>query len=103
MNDKFILNGKIPIVEPDLIKWAQWMEIADRHVAKTIIGNVRVSTVFLGLDHSFKLGIQPILFETMIFGGEKDGYQSRYATWEQAIDGHKFACSKVFALESKVK
>lgn len=41
-------NGN-PVVEPDLMKWAQWMETAQRHVADETIGEARISTVFLGL------------------------------------------------------
>ena len=49
-----------------------------------------VSTVFLGLDHAFDGGT-PLLFETMIFGGEHDEYQERYATWDEAEAGHLVA------------
>ena len=53
--------------------------------------DVRVSTVFLGLDHGWS-GSKPILWETMIFGGENDqAYQERYASYEQAIEGHQKA------------
>lgn len=44
-----------------------------------------VSTVFLGLDHSFG-GKTPVVFETMIFGA--DDYCARYETYEQAVAGH---------------
>ncbi len=89
---KYILEDKIPKVVDDVLEWGKWFETADRHVAKTVLPNgVEVSTVFLGLDHSFSGG-KPILFETMIFGGEHDdGYQERYSTWEEAEAGHKQA------------
>ncbi len=89
-----ILEGKTPKVVDDVIEWAKWFETADRHVAQTELPNgVRVSTVFLGLDHNFGGG-EPILFETMIFGGEHDGCQERYFTWEEAEVGHKQALAK---------
>ena len=53
-----------------------------------------VSTVFLGMDHSFDGGT-PVLFETMIFGGEYDQFQERYCTWDEAEEGHKVACELV--------
>jgi hypothetical protein len=59
----------------------------NRHIADTTIGDVRVSTVFLGIDHSFDDG-SPLLFETMVFGGELDQEQERYYTWEEAEAGH---------------
>lgn len=86
----YILKGKKVVEETDLLKWGKWFETANRHVANDKIGNVQVSTVFLGLDHSFGTG-KPLLFETMIFGGKHDGYQDRYTTWEEAEKGHKKA------------
>jgi hypothetical protein len=91
MTDKYILEGKKPKPVDDILEWGKWFETADRHVAQTNLGgDVRVSTVFLGLDHSFGGGT-PMLFETMIFGGEHDQYQERYATWEEAEAGHSQA------------
>jgi hypothetical protein len=55
------------------------------------IGNVKVSTVFLGLDHNYSLDGPPLLYETMIFGGEHDQYQERYATRDEALAGHRAA------------
>lgn len=48
---------------------------------------VRVSTVFLGLDHGYGGGL-PILFETMVFGGKLDENQWRYSTYQEAVEGH---------------
>ncbi len=61
-----------------------------RRVAEDEIGEVRISTGFLGIDHSFDDG-PPVLFETMIFGGSHDGEQWRYCTKEEALEGHKEA------------
>lgn len=92
----YILEGKTPVEEPDVLKWASWMAEGDRHVNYTELPNeVNVSTVFLGIDHSF-LSDRPILFETMIFGGEHDEFQERYSTWEQAEAGHQKAIELVF-------
>lgn len=63
-------DGHTPIPEEDFLKWGEWLETAERHVAQTRIGNVWVSTVFLGLDHNFFGEGPPILFETMIFQGK---------------------------------
>lgn len=73
----------------------------DKRVAYDKFGEVAVSTVFLTIDHGLLqngevLGIDEILlFETMIFGGEHDGYQVRFATWNEAVIGHKEACDLV--------
>lgn len=66
----------------------------DRTVGLDIIDGVRVSTVFLALDHGYG-DEPPLLFETMIFGGKPDDYQERYSTWEEAEAGHKRAVALV--------
>lgn len=51
--------------------------------------NYQVSTVWLGVNHSFD-DEPPIIFETMVFadGNMQDQYMDRYATEEQARAGH---------------
>jgi hypothetical protein len=58
-------------------------------VARTYLSDeVYVSTVFLGLDHSFGGGT-PVLFESMAFGGHHDQeWCERYHTWGEAENGH---------------
>jgi hypothetical protein len=94
--DTYLLDAKgEPIAEPDLLTWAKALESQNRQVARDEIGDVRVSTVFLGLDHSFGLDGPPILWETMIFGGPHDQYQERYSTRANAIAGHARALALV--------
>jgi hypothetical protein len=70
--------------------WCRQLEAIDeRVVALTADGDIRVSTVFLGLDHGMLDPGPPILFETLVFGGKLEGEGSRYATWDEAIEGHK--------------
>lgn len=80
-------NGD-PRPEPDLLTWARWFETADRQVALDLIGEVRISTVFLGIDHNYYVDSPPILFETMIFGGRFNEWEERYATRAEALAGH---------------
>lgn len=103
MNDKYILdtNGN-PVLELDLLKWACWYEKADRRIALTEIGDIHISTVFLGLDHNFEWifgdgEYKPILYETMIFwpGHELDNDQARYSTREEALAGHEAVVTRV--------
>jgi hypothetical protein len=65
-----------PVLETDFFKWAMWFETANRRVKRETIGASDVSTVFLGLDHSFGVG-PPVLWETMVFGGVLDKEQER--------------------------
>lgn len=60
-------------------------------VAETNFGRARISTVFLGIDHSFGSGGPPLLFETMIFGGRLDEFQNRCGTWDEAEAMHNEA------------
>jgi hypothetical protein len=57
-----------------------------------------VSTVFLTINHDYRGG-NPVLFETMIFGGEYDGFQMRYHTLPGARRGHRMI---VLALRSGI-
>lgn len=74
----------------------------NRFDLKTEINGYVVSTVDLGLDHSFGDGL-PLYYETMIFKKDKNGdidfsgedYQMRYTTEEQAKEGHKNAIQYV--------
>jgi hypothetical protein len=60
-----------PKPEPDLFKWGKWFEKRDRIVKQEQVGDVWVSTVFLGLDHDFTGKGPPILWETMTFRGDR--------------------------------
>lgn len=85
----YILEGHTPVPVKDTLVWARWFATADRKVARTqVTDGISVSTVFLGLDHSFSPGAAPQIFETMVFGGPLDNDLDRYATWEEAEAGH---------------
>lgn len=93
---RYILRGREIVPCPDLMEWGSWMEEAERLIALTGNSALRVSTVFLGLDHNFWGDGPPVLFETMIFGGEHDQDQWRYSTYEEAEAGHAKAVSLAF-------
>jgi hypothetical protein len=83
-------NGA-PVEVADALDWARSFETADRHVALDVLPDgVKISTVFLGLDHSFGEG-PPVLWETMIFGGPHADYQRRYTSRAEAVAGHAHA------------
>ena len=90
------LEGKQVVEVKDLIEWAKWFETADRHVAKETVGNSEISTVFLGIDHSFSAG-PPLLFETLVFGGKLADEMDRYSTWQEAKKGHKAMKKRVLS------
>ncbi len=86
-----ILKDKKVVMVRDVMDWA--MSKVDRRVAKTYVGDVYISTVFLGMDHGF--GGRPQWFETMVFGGTMDGEQQRYETYEDAEAGHLLMVNRV--------
>lgn len=68
------------------------------HIGDETINGVRISTVFLPINHQLDPQASPLLFETMIF--DSDGnviydYQERYSTWDEAEAGHKKAVELV--------
>ena len=60
-----------------------------------ITDTVEVSTVWLGLNHSFIREYPLTIFETLIFGGLYDGDIQRYGTEEQALAGHLHAVNEM--------
>lgn len=78
-----------------LQEWGDTFGNRSRRVADDKINGVTISTVFLGLDHNFNDFGPPLLFETMIFGGEHNDYQERCSTWEQAEAMHAQAVKLV--------
>jgi hypothetical protein len=68
-----------PVEELDLMAWARWFERRDngRIVKHQHIGDVLVSTVFLGIDHNWLRTGPPVLWETMVFGGPLAGEMDR--------------------------
>jgi hypothetical protein len=100
--ERYILDENHNAVEePDLLKWAQWFETTKNRIVKQEHhGPYFVSTVFLGLDHSFALSGDPaqppILFETMVFddsNGRTEVDQQRCSTWDEAVVQHEAVAS----------
>jgi hypothetical protein len=85
-----------------LWQWAALMESGkDRHVADDMVGLVRVSTVWLGLNHNWGLG-PPHIFETMVFGGTMDEHQWRYPSEAAALAGHDQVVTMVREAEERL-
>jgi hypothetical protein len=115
----YMLDEKKNVVATeDVHEWARYMgdNETNRHVARTDVGKLHVSTVFLAIEHCSN-SIHDnsggnYLFETMVFGPDKDieelskilgenhqsifsklfggqDVQVRYKTWQEAEEGHK--------------
>jgi hypothetical protein len=80
--------------------YAEWMKQFPnaRRIAETTLGECWISTVFLGLDHSFGLGGQPVLFETMVFWEEHQDIHNdctRCETLKEAKKMHEDMCHQM--------
>ena len=84
-----IYDPEFDMVIGDALAWAKDFENSNRFVAKSKLWwGGYVSTVWLGLDHSFFSG-PPLIFETMVFsffGRSLD--INRYSTENEAWAGH---------------
>lgn len=89
MSDVYNRNGE----RIDMMEWARQIEAdpALRRVAETLLPDGKwISTVWLGLDHSFGSG-PPLIFETMVFSSKDDMSDldcHRYTTEAEALAGH---------------
>ncbi len=92
----YILDKDNKPVKSTIIQHSEWLEANPERkaVKQENVGIILVSTVFLGLDHAWNSDI-PVLWETMIFGGEHDQYQERYTSHEDALEGHKTALTLI--------
>ena len=91
----YILKYKKPI-KATIEEYSKWISKNPKQkvVKQELINDSKVSTVFLGLDHSWENNV-PILWETMIFGGKEDMYQDRYTSYKEALVGHEKAVNLV--------
>lgn len=91
----YILKYKKPI-KATIEEYSKWISKNPKQkvVKQELIKDSKVSTVFLGLDHSWESDT-PVLWETMIFGGKEDMYQDRYTSYKDAVIGHKKAVNLV--------
>ncbi len=82
---------------------ARWVWIQETQPGYKIVGHDHiaggiVSTVWLGLDHSFHDDMAPIIFETMLFGiDDWDEHQDRYSSADDALLGHEYIVSMLTA------
>jgi hypothetical protein len=92
----YILDENNKPILSTIIQYVEWIEKNPERkaVKQEYVGDVRISTVFLGLDHVWNSDI-PLLWETMIFGGEHDQYMDRYTSYEEALEGHQTALNLV--------
>lgn len=99
--DVYKLNNDKSISRCDILEWSKQIEDPNlRKIAHDTINGIRISTVWLGLDHGYELlhppgsEYKPVLFETMVFAhpdNMEDCYCDRYCTYDEALTGHQQA------------
>lgn len=90
------LVDRVPVkneTNEDFLAWSTAL-MANPHlriVAQNRFGNITISTVFMGLTPD-------MLFETMVFYGNKDGVEKVYkdSTWEAAERRHRDVIIELF-------
>ncbi len=92
MPDFFDFDGN-PIDHDEWIRL--FFTTHDRHVAHDSVGEYGVSTVWMGIDYSFGQGEAPLIYETMIFGGDLHGWQERTPNRNAALACHDQALALV--------
>jgi len=103
----YVLNEAQKAKSCSAEEWRAWNDGFDgdlnRVVGKTKVGGTEVSTIFLGIDHSFNYTSESILFETLWFdsaGGTKK--MDRHSTFDDAVAGHDQMVKRA-KTEQKVK
>lgn len=110
----YVLKDKLAVPCEDLTEWSLAMQYDQNRVAQTVIADgIWVSTVFLGIDHNYVEGQEPLLFETMAFQvegsqlveqiefssrRERDsffGSARRDSNWGDAERSHKLVCDEL--------
>jgi hypothetical protein len=84
------------------ISHATWAQLFcdERHVARDVVGHpeggsITVSTVWMGINHNFSGDGPPLIFETMVFGGELSQDTWRWSTHKEAREGHAQVLAEV--------
>lgn len=102
---KYIIDDKGRVVpEPDIYKWGKFFEQRDKRIVKQEqVGDFWISTVFLGLDHRWKIDGPPVLWETMAFGKNRneEDMERCSGTREQAEAMHERMVKKYERLETR--
>ena len=95
MAEYYILEGRTVVPVDNVEEWARRYGGRPCVVAQENVGNRRVSTVFLGMDHSFNGS--HALFETMIFPQDswREEYCERCSTYEEAEAMHAKAVASL--------
>lgn len=114
--------------EGDRVPLEEWVRLSEeaqaagyeyRRVGQDVVGEYRISTVLLGIDHSWGGKGPPLIFETMVFstidrtvdffGREHtvndayDQFTERYTTVDEAQRGHELITENIRQLVNSIQ
>lgn len=91
------------VQEPDPAAWMEWIAQHQERlgVAIEVIGNVKVSTAFMGMTLGSDEEGKPLLWQTMIIGGVMHGRSHAYRDRQEAELGHAAAARLVRLTEDR--
>lgn len=93
MEVKYILGDRVPIPCLNPLVWWDWMQVNDRTIAETLLGDRLVRTSFVGESEPFETLVLGPPRPTRLFGREATFrpllHKARHATWDEAVAGHK--------------
>jgi hypothetical protein len=89
---------------PQRMRWMEFARIrCERIVAQAEIGEMFVSTVFLGRSHSVD-SVSGSPYETMVIGVRPEPVKLwRYPSWNEAERGHRRVCKLLRKLDQASK
>lgn len=91
MKPYFVLDRQNKVqLAADFDDWMSWVrKNHDRmEVALTVYPHCHIRTMFLGVEATGEDRVPPVVFETVIIGGQYDGRAVPAAEWEQAKHNH---------------
>ncbi len=62
-----------------------------RYIGKTLVDEITISTIWLGIDRDYKLNTKPNIFQSVVFpclNQDSEEFMRTYATVDEAQIGH---------------
>lgn len=89
----YLLETNVPYKCEDPLTWGTQFRLDEASgknwIGDVTISDIRISTKFLGVDKAILPGLDPILFETIVWMPNKlIGHIDTYSNWEDAELGH---------------
>lgn len=84
----YVERRGVPVRARSFGQWEDYMNRPEHVVARTMVGTVRVVTLFLGIAYAPIDPMGPILYETRVSGGMPNDVTTYYRSRSDALLGH---------------